>query len=350
MRISHTLSILLASLLTASAAQAADIFPVKAYAKPDEAILVKFVNEKGDEGKKAVAELGEAAAKLDLFTLAPAAEIAKADGTAAFKIFSTTGEELKLATNKPPTPAADGTFDLSALCPKLKEAGTYYVTWKDAPPLVIETLSNPGRGPAELARMRARIDQLPPADQKTALASYSPAVTHIEIASYAVITTDKGVITAKFAYDVAPHTVDNFISLARQNFYDATAFHRIMSGFMIQGGDAYANVPGLAGMGGPGYQIMHEFSDKKHVRGVLSMARSGEVDSAGSQFFIMHGANANLDGQYSAFGDVLDGMKVVDDIAKTSTSDDNGTVKGPMPKILTVRILSATAEIYGLNK
>src|SRR6185295_9471371 len=129
-------------------------------------------------------------------------------------------------------------------------------------------------------------------------------------------------IKAKFSYDIAPHTVDNFVSLARQNFYDGSAFHRIIPNFMIQGGDAFANVEGSAGMGGPGYQIMHEFSDKKHVRGVLSMARSSEIDSAGSQFFIMHGANSNLDGSYSVFGEVLEGMDVVDVIAKTPTSDN----------------------------
>jgi peptidyl-prolyl cis-trans isomerase B (cyclophilin B) len=170
------------------------------------------------------------------------------------------------------------------------------------------------------------------------------------MAQVAVITTDKGVIKAKFAYDVAPHTIDNFTSLARQNYYDGSAFHRIISGFMIQGGDAYANMPGQAGMGGPGYEIMKEFSEKKHVRGVLSMARSSDPNSAGSQFFIMHGANANLDGSYTAFGDVLEGMDIVDAIAKTPVSDNNGTVRGPMPKILSIKIVPATAENYGLKK
>ncbi len=331
-------------LLLAAAAQAADVFPVKPYTKPDEAIVVKFVNEKGEEGKKAVQELGAEAAKLDsLFTPAPAAEIAGTDGAPAFKIYTFTGEEVKLA----PVKAADGVVDLSASCPQLKEGGTFFLVWKDAPPLLIETLFNPDRGLPELKRAEARMGGPIPDDMKK---QFSPVVTHMELAQIAVITTDKGTIKAKFAYDVAPHTIDNYISLARQNFYDNSAFHRIISGFMIQGGDAYANVPGQAGMGGPGYEVMKEFSDKKHVRGVLSMARSSDPNSAGSQFFIMHGANANLDGSYTAFGDVIDGMDVVDAIAKTPVSDANGTVRGPMPKIVSIRIVPATAENYGLKK
>jgi peptidyl-prolyl cis-trans isomerase B (cyclophilin B) len=334
--------------MAAPIASAAVIFPVKDYAKPDEPILVKFVNEQGDEGKKAVKELGVQASKLDtLFTPAAAADIAGADGAAAFKIYSSSGEEQKLPAVKP---NPDGTVDLAALLPKIKDGGTYYVVWKDAPPLVIETLFNPGRGAKELEKVKAQIDQLPADQKKQALGSYSPAVTHLELAQYALITTDKGIIKAKFSYDVAPHTIDNYISLARQNFYDNSSFHRIISGFMIQGGDAYANVEGLAGMGGPGYDVMHEFSDKKHVKGVLSMARSSDPDSAGSQFFIMHGTNANLDGAYSAFGDVFEGLDVVDAIAKTPSEAGSGSVRGAKPKIVSVQILPATAEIYGLKK
>jgi peptidyl-prolyl cis-trans isomerase B (cyclophilin B) len=348
-----TLSAVLAStlLLAAATAQAADVFPAKAYTKPDEPITVQFVNEKGDEGKKAVVELGAAAAKLDaLFTPAAYKDIIGADSIPTFKLFTWAGEEIKLAALKPAARPDNGRFDLDEIYPKIKEGGTYFLVWKDAPPLVIETIFNPGRGAKELEKVKARIDLLSPDERKTALASYSPAATHMELAEYAVITTDKGVIKAKFAYDAAPHTVDNFVSLARQGFYDASAFHRIISGFMIQGGDGYANVEGLAGMGGPGYQVMHVFSDKKHVRGVLSMARSQEIDSAGSQFFIMHGANANLDGQYSAFGDVIEGLEVVDTIARTPSETGSGAVKGAKPKIVSIKILPATAEIYGLKK
>ena len=351
-----TVSVFLVSLLAAATAQAADIFPVKAYTKPDEAIVVRFVNEKGEEGKKAVAELGVAAGKLDLFTAAPATEIATASGAPLFKVYSATGEEQKFEVGGV-KPSTDGTVDLSAAYPKLKEGGTFFVTWKDAPPLVIETLFN-----TSYPAFKAKIQSLSGDEKKAALERFGPMVTHMELAEYAVITTDKGVIKAKFAYDDAPHTIDNYISLARQGFYDDSAFHRVIFNFMIQGGDSYANTA-KAGQGGPGYDVPHEFSDKKHLRGVLSMARSsGDMasptgktittaeDTAGSQFFIMHGDSPNLDGGYTAFGDVFEGMNVVDAIAKTPTSDNNGTVKGDRPKIVSIRILPATAEIYRLKK
>ncbi len=115
----------------------------------------------------------------------------------------------------------------------------------------------------------------------------------------------------------APNTVNNFIDLASSGFYDGLTFHRVINGFMIQGGDPAGN-----GTGGPGYTIRGEFAvngyknnDIKHVRGVISMARAQNPDSAGSQFFIMHDNAAYLDGQYAAFGKVTDGMQTVDEIA-----------------------------------
>lgn len=121
--------------------------------------------------------------------------------------------------------------------------------------------------------------------------------------------------------DKAPNTVNNFISLVRNHFYDGLTFHRVIEGFMIQGGDPAGN-----GTGGPGYTIKGEFrsngypaNDIKHLRGVLSMARSMMPDSAGSQFFIMHRNAAYLDGQYAAFGKVTEGMEVVDSIAVVDT-------------------------------
>jgi peptidyl-prolyl cis-trans isomerase B (cyclophilin B) len=330
-----------------TAASAAVVFPVKEYAKPDEAIVVRFTNEKGDEGKKAVEELGAMAGKVEgLFAPATAADVVGDQGSPLFKIFTDKGQELKVGSVKV---SPEATVDISAACPDIKGGGTYFLVWKDAPPLVIETLYNPGRGKRELEQQKGRIDMLSADDKKMAMAQYAPAVTHIEMAQYAQITTDKGVIKAKFAYDVAPYTADNFMTLARQNFYDNSAFHRIISGFMIQGGDAYANMES-AGMGGPGYEIKEELSDKHHVRGVLSMAKTNEPNTTGSQFFIMHGDNSRLDGGYSAFGDVFDGMNVVDEIAKTPVADTNGKVSGPKPKIVSIRILPATAEIYGLKK
>lgn len=131
---------------------------------------------------------------------------------------------------------------------------------------------------------------------------------------------DGGVIKVELYPDKAPNTVNNFISLVNHNFYDGLIFHRVISGFMIQGGD-----PEGTGMGGPGYSIRGEFSqnrfnnDLKHERGVISMARSMMPDSAGSQFFIMHQDAPHLDGAYAAFGKVIEGMDVVDRIAGTAT-------------------------------
>ena len=151
---------------------------------------------------------------------------------------------------------------------------------------------------------------------------------------------DGGVIVLELYPDVAPQSVRNFVHLARQGFYDGLKFHRIISGFMIQGGDPRGN-----GSGGPGYSIKGEFrqngvpNDISHERGVLSMARSSEFDSAGSQFFIMHGDDSSLDGLYAAFGRVIDGMDTVDRIAGTPNSGPNGAVdekSKPVIKSITV--------------
>lgn len=129
-----------------------------------------------------------------------------------------------------------------------------------------------------------------------------------------------GTIKAELYPDVAPNTVNNFISLVKKDFYNGLIFHRIIPGFMIQGGD-----PNGTGMGGPGYSIKGEFSyngfknELKHTAGVLSMARSMMPDSAGSQFFIMHEDAPHLDGQYAAFGKVIEGMDVVNKIAVVPT-------------------------------
>ncbi|NLN87049.1 MAG: peptidylprolyl isomerase [Syntrophomonadaceae bacterium] len=130
---------------------------------------------------------------------------------------------------------------------------------------------------------------------------------------------DGRTITAELYPEIAPNTVNNYISLIKKGFYDGVIFHRVIPGFMIQGGD-----PQGTGMGGPGYSIKGEFSknrfqnDLKHSRGVLSMARSMMPDSAGSQFFIMHADSPHLDGQYASFGKVTAGLEVVDFIASAS--------------------------------
>jgi len=132
----------------------------------------------------------------------------------------------------------------------------------------------------------------------------------------AVIETKFGNITLKFFPDVAPGHVKNFIDLAKKGFYDGTTFHRVIPGFMIQGGDPNSKNPDKRthGLGGPGYTIKAEFNDRPHKRGTLSMARAANPDSAGSQFFICVKDSPFLDRQYTVFGEVVSGMDVVDKI------------------------------------
>lgn len=160
----------------------------------------------------------------------------------------------------------------------------------------------------------------------------SPGICQVEIT-----VADYGVITAELYGDIAPITVTNFLKLVDEGFYDGLTFHRVISGFMIQGGDPNGN-----GSGGSKENIKGEFSangvqnDLKHVRGVLSMARSNSMNSASSQFFIMHQDAPHLDGQYAAFGKVLTGMEVVDAIcANTPVTDDNGTVQRANQPVIT---------------
>ena len=148
-----------------------------------------------------------------------------------------------------------------------------------------------------------------------------------------------GVIKAELYPEIAPITVENFVKLTKQGFYDGLIFHRVIEGFMIQGGD-----PTGTGMGGPGHTIKGEFrrngivNNIKHERGVLSMARSMMPDSAGSQFFIMHKAAPHLDGSYAAFGRVIEGIEVVDEIATTQTGAQDRPVKEQKMKKVTVEI------------
>ncbi|MDR1132403.1 MAG: peptidylprolyl isomerase [Oscillospiraceae bacterium] len=152
-----------------------------------------------------------------------------------------------------------------------------------------------------------------------------------------------GVIKAELYPEIAPNTVNNFISLIKKGFYNGVVFHRVISGFMLQGGD-----PDGTGMGGPGYCIKGEFSsngfknDLPHGPGVLSMARTSLPDSAGSQFFIMHKSASHLNGQYAGFGKVTEGMDVVDAIAKTDT-DVSDRPRKPQ-RMKTVRVETFGAE------
>ena len=158
------------------------------------------------------------------------------------------------------------------------------------------------------------------------------------------ITMENGdVMKAELYPEIAPISVNNFISLIQKNYYDGLIFHRVIRGFMIQGG-----CPEGSGMGGPGYSIKGEFAhngvknDLKHTEGVLSMARSMFPDSAGSQFFIMHKTSPHLDGEYAAFGKVIEGMDVVNKIAECATDfQDRPLEKQVMKKV--------TVETFGVE-
>ena len=156
-----------------------------------------------------------------------------------------------------------------------------------------------------------------------------------------ITMTNGDVMKAELYPEIAPNTVNNFISLVQKGSHDGLIFHRVISGFMIQGGD-----PQGTGMGGPGYSIKGEFAmngvrnDLKHTRGVLSMARSMMPNSAGSQFFIMHANAPHLDGQYAAFGKVVEGLDVVDKIASVRTGWQDKPVEEQ-------KIQSMTVELFG---
>lgn len=149
------------------------------------------------------------------------------------------------------------------------------------------------------------------------------------------------IVRAELYPEIAPNTVNNFISLINSNFYDGKIFHRVIKGFMIQGGCPNGN-----GMGGPGYKIKGEFSgngfknDLKHDEGVLSMARAGHPDSAGSQFFIMHKKSPHLDGQYAAFGKVIEGLDIVNKIAESQTDYNDRPLKE-------VKLSKVTVDTFG---
>jgi peptidyl-prolyl cis-trans isomerase B (cyclophilin B) len=164
----------------------------------------------------------------------------------------------------------------------------------------------------------------------------------------AVIKTSEGEMIAEFWTDVAPNTVENFKKLARSGFYDGTAFHRIVKGFMIQGGDPLTKDPAKEsryGTGDPGYKIKAEFNDRSHERGVLSMARSSDPDSAGSQFFICLANVSRLDHQYTTFGKLIKGDDVLGKIGDTEvTTGDSGERSKPTKRVTVESIKIVPAD------
>jgi peptidyl-prolyl cis-trans isomerase B (cyclophilin B) len=175
-----------------------------------------------------------------------------------------------------------------------------------------------------LALARAEESKKPAADsgKPEAKSDAKPDTKAGAAREVAVIKTTEGEMVIELWPDVAPKTVENFKALAKKGFYDGTCFHRVIKGFMIQGGDPNTKDPAKEaawGTGGPGYTIAAEFNDRSHVRGVISMARTQDPNSAGSQFFICHGSPTFLDHQYTAFGKLIKGDDVLEKIATTAT-------------------------------
>lgn len=187
----------------------------------------------------------------------------------------------------------------------------------------------------------------PDDSEKPAEADATDLVSGNPVATITV--KDYGTMKVELYYDKAPNTVLNFISLANKGFYDGLTFHRIYAGFMIQGGCPEGN-----GTGDPGYSIKGEFSsngfdnDLVHERGVISMARSNHPDSAGSQFFIMHEDSPHLDGQYAAFGKVIEGLDVLDAVAESEVTINmsSGEMSTPVKPVV---IESITVDTYGVD-
>ena len=168
------------------------------------------------------------------------------------------------------------------------------------------------------------------AEETNAPVAAPAAVNKAPAKEVAIVKTSEGTMVLEFFPDVAPGHVENFKKLANKGFYDGTCFHRVIKGFMIQGGDPNSKddtKKATWGGGGPGYTIKAEFNKKPHVRGTLSMARTPDPDSAGCQFFICHGAPSFLDGQYTVFGQLIKGDDVLEKIATTATEAADRPVK-----------------------
>ena len=159
----------------------------------------------------------------------------------------------------------------------------------------------------------------------------------------AIIHTNFGDLTVEFWPDVAPRTVENFLKLSREKFYDGTAFHRVIKGFMIQGGcpNSKIGARGVPGTGGPGYMVKAEFNNRAHVKGVLSMARSSDPDSAGSQFFVCHGDASFLNNKYTAFGKLVSGEEVLNKIAAIRCVGQEGSTPTERVEITSIELVEA---------
>ncbi|HEX2970828.1 MAG TPA: peptidylprolyl isomerase [Tepidisphaeraceae bacterium] len=270
---------------------------------------------------------GTVALILTDFTGRPPTEIEKGlNGQAISSRYVQGGQPVDIRTIFPAALRTPGTYVLFAV--KGKEMANFLGT-----PLVIEVRTDTRAG-----------------------APQGPMTYKVSPLRYASIETDQGPMTVAFFYDVAPNTVASFLQLAQGGFYDGLTFHRIVPDFVIQGGD-----PRGDGTGGPGYHVEAEFSDRKHVEGVLSMARNGDplemqgikpryeyANSAGSQFFICLGRTEHLDSRYTAFGQVVQGLEAVRAIAKTPLADTRAgrPEKAPVIKRISVHLVTAAENPY----
>ena len=244
----------------------------------------------------------------------------------------------------------EGTVDLKQLFPAVTTAGTYLLYAQPRDPAALAASRFVGT-PLVITVREDRRRGAPP----------GPMAVKIEPLKFAIVSTDAGDMTVAFYFDVAPNTITNFLSLAREGFYDALTFHRVESDFLIQGGD-----PRGDGTGGPGYNIDAEFSDRKHGLGVLSMSRNIDpnespnnpprpeyANSAGSQFFIVLNEKnaAQLDGQYTVFGRVIgdEGLKVLAALGATPVADKKTgkPTKAPVVKRVEVRPVTVKENPYG---
>ena len=181
------------------------------------------------------------------------------------------------------------------------------------------------------------------ADKPAAQPAPSPMKETTEAAPNVIIHTNYGDMTVEFWPDVAPKTVANFLKLSREGYYTGTAFHRIIKGFMIQGGcpNSKIGARGTPGTGGPGYMVKAEFNNRAHVKGVLSMARSADPDSAGSQFFVCHGDASFLNNKYTAFGKLVAGEETLNKIAAIRCVGMEGSTPTDRVEITSVEIVEA---------
>lgn len=330
------------------------MLPMRGYVHPDRPVMVRFVTAQTARARRSLAVGVRAAIHLGGFTPTALGDVISDGGVPQFHLYTFAGKPIRPLKVRH-AGISRGKVNLVRFFPQIEHAGTYILTWKHATPLVIETLDNPPRSAATMAGIRQQIAGMTKAQQKKILAQIKgkPVAIRVQPLQYARIKTKLGEIDARFYYDLTPETINNFIFLARQHYYDGSNFHRVIKTFMIQGGDSVSNIKGRAGSGGPGYEIVQEFNKRPQVRGVLSMARAQSPDSGGAQFFIVTATSdqtqSALNDQYTDFGKVFKGMRIVDKIANTPTVGNNGKVSGPKPPIVSVRIRPATAAMYGIK-